>query len=148
QRGVVPAPADRGRSGARSRAGRLRRQPSGGGDRGADGGNGARRAGVVDPAQSCGPAGADGTLRTTTPARRREASGAARGGRMSKAMNNEMTAAGRYWPRVWWRMMEMRTGVIPLPVYLTLLAVIAYFVSSGKVPTEINMMIALLAVLA
>src|SRR5205823_6060639 len=37
--------------------------------------------------------------------------------------------------------------VIPLPVYLTLLAVIAYFVSSGNVPTEINMMIALLAVL-
>jgi malate:Na+ symporter len=66
---------------------------------------------------------------------------------MSKALNDEMTAAGRYWPRIWWRFMEMRTGVIPLPVYLTLLAVIAYFVSSGKVPTEINMMIALLAVL-
>jgi malate:Na+ symporter len=42
--------------------------------------------------------------------------------------------------------METRVGVIPLPVYVTLLGVIAYFVASGKIPTEINMMIALLAV--
>lgn len=66
---------------------------------------------------------------------------------MSKAMNNEVNAATRYWPKSWWKVMEMRIGVIPLPVYLTLLAVVAYFVSSGRIPTEINMMIALLAVL-
>jgi CCS family citrate carrier protein len=43
--------------------------------------------------------------------------------------------------------MEIRVGVIPLPVHLVLLAVVVYFVLSGHVPTEINMMIGVLAVL-
>ena len=51
------------------------------------------------------------------------------------------------WPQTWWKFMELRVGVVPLPVHLTLLAVVGYFVISGKVPTEINMMIAVLAVL-
>src|SRR5215469_534599 len=55
--------------------------------------------------------------------------------------------ATRAWPQSWWRIMELRIGVIPLPVYVVLLGVLAYFVSSGKVPTEINMMIGVLAVL-
>ena len=51
------------------------------------------------------------------------------------------------WPGTWWRLMEIRVGVIPLPVHLVLLAVVVYFVVSGHVPTEINMMIGVLAVL-
>jgi len=51
------------------------------------------------------------------------------------------------WPRTWWALMEVRIGVIPLPVHIVLLAVVGYFVASGKVPTEINMMIAVMAVL-
>lgn len=51
------------------------------------------------------------------------------------------------WPGTWWRLMEIRVGVIPLPVHLVLLAVVVYFVLSGHVPTEINMMIGVLAVL-
>jgi malate:Na+ symporter len=51
------------------------------------------------------------------------------------------------WPQLWWRFMELRIGVIPLPVHLTLLGVLGYFVATGKVPGEINMMIAVLAVL-
>jgi CCS family citrate carrier protein len=43
--------------------------------------------------------------------------------------------------------METRVGVIPLPVHIVLLLVVGYFVLSGHVPTEINMMIAVLAVL-
>jgi CCS family citrate carrier protein len=43
--------------------------------------------------------------------------------------------------------MELRIGIVPLPVHLVLLAVLAYFVIRGKVPTEINMMIGILAVL-
>jgi malate:Na+ symporter len=58
-----------------------------------------------------------------------------------------MNKTTRFWPHGWWKLMEMRIGVIPLPVHLVLLAVIGYFVMSGKVPTEINMMIAVLAVL-
>jgi len=51
------------------------------------------------------------------------------------------------WPQRWWKFMELRVGVVPLPVHLTLLGVVGYFVVSGTVPTEINMMIAVLAVL-
>jgi malate:Na+ symporter len=51
------------------------------------------------------------------------------------------------WPRTWWNLMEMRVGVIPLPVHVVLLLVVGYFVLSGHIPTEINMMIAVLAVL-
>jgi malate:Na+ symporter len=51
------------------------------------------------------------------------------------------------WLQAWWKIMEMRIGVIPLPVHLVLLAVVGYFTVSGHVPTEINMMVAVLAVL-
>jgi malate:Na+ symporter len=53
----------------------------------------------------------------------------------------------RFWPQGWWKLMEVRVGVVPLPIHLMLLAVLSYFVASGQVPTEINMMIAVLAVL-
>lgn len=65
---------------------------------------------------------------------------------MSHAVNEPARAPAGFWPRAWWRVMEMRIGVIPLPVYVTLLAAIGYFVAAGKIPTELNMMIALLAV--
>ena len=55
-------------------------------------------------------------------------------------------AARRFWPEGWWRLMEFRIGVIPLPVYAITLAVIVYFVVWGKLPTEINMAVAVLAV--
>jgi malate:Na+ symporter len=51
------------------------------------------------------------------------------------------------WPRTWWNLMEMRVGVIPLPVHIVLLLVVGYFVLSGHIPTEINMMMAVIAVL-
>ena len=51
------------------------------------------------------------------------------------------------WPNTWWKLMEMRIGIIPLPVHITLLLIVGYFVLTGHVPTEINMMIAVLAVL-
>lgn len=52
----------------------------------------------------------------------------------------------RFWPDGWWRWMELRIGVIPMPVYAALVGVIAFFVASDKLPTEINMSIAVLAV--
>jgi malate:Na+ symporter len=52
----------------------------------------------------------------------------------------------RLWPEGWWRVMEIRIGIIPLPVYLITLGVIGYFVVWGKLPTEINVAVAVLAV--
>jgi len=55
-------------------------------------------------------------------------------------------ARQQLWPHAWWRVMEIRIGIIPLPVYLITLGVIAYFVIWGKLPTEINVAVAVLAV--
>jgi CCS family citrate carrier protein len=51
-----------------------------------------------------------------------------------------------FWPSGWWKLMEIRIGIIPLPVYFLLLALIAGFVLTGGLPTEINVIIAVLAV--
>lgn len=42
--------------------------------------------------------------------------------------------------------MEWRVGIVPLPVHLFLLAGLGYFIWSGKLPTEINVVMLLLAV--
>jgi len=53
---------------------------------------------------------------------------------------------GKFWPEGWWRIMQTRIGVIPLPVYAVALCVLVYFTLQGKVPTEVNVSIVLLAV--
>ncbi|GAB3626277.1 malate permease [Pandoraea terrae] len=54
------------------------------------------------------------------------------------------TRAG-FWPHGWWKLVEFRIGIIPLPVYLILLGLVAGFVFTGKVPGEISMAIAIMA---
>jgi malate:Na+ symporter len=51
----------------------------------------------------------------------------------------------RFWPEGWWKLMEYRIGIIPLPVYVLLFALISGFALSGKLPGEISMAIAVLA---
>lgn len=50
------------------------------------------------------------------------------------------------WHMLAWRAMELRIGLVPLPIYLLLLALIGGFVYLGKVPTDISVSIAVLAV--
>ena len=50
------------------------------------------------------------------------------------------------WPQRWWRIVDHRVGIIPLPIYIVLLALIAGFVATGKVPSDLLMSIVLLAV--
>ncbi|WP_348698515.1 2-hydroxycarboxylate transporter family protein [Duganella fentianensis] len=50
------------------------------------------------------------------------------------------------WHMLAWRAMELRIGLVPLPIYLLLLALIGGFVYMGKVPTDISVSIAVLAV--
>jgi len=51
-----------------------------------------------------------------------------------------------FWPHGWWKWMDLRIGVIPLPVYVICAGVLAYFLIKGKLPSEINVAIAVLAV--
>ncbi|SAL25446.1 2-hydroxycarboxylate transporter family protein [Caballeronia humi] len=57
----------------------------------------------------------------------------------------QQTIKPRFWPEGWWKLMEYRIGIIPLPVYVILLALITGFAVTGKVPGEISMAIAVLA---
>src|SRR6266568_4000358 len=58
----------------------------------------------------------------------------------------ERPAEQKFWPQGWWRLMEFRIGVIPLPVYVITLGVLTYFQLQGQLPTEINVAIAVLAI--
>ena len=46
----------------------------------------------------------------------------------------------------WWRLMEWRIGIIPLPVYLLLLGIITAFVLLDKISGDISLVIALMVV--
>jgi malate:Na+ symporter len=47
--------------------------------------------------------------------------------------------------RGWWRLVDMRIGIIPLPLFPLMLVLMAGFVWLGKLPPELTMMIPLLA---
>jgi CCS family citrate carrier protein len=47
--------------------------------------------------------------------------------------------------RLWWRLMDTRIGIIPLPLFPVILALMAGFVWLGKLPPDLTMMIPLIA---
>ena len=47
--------------------------------------------------------------------------------------------------RGWWRLVDMRIGIIPLPLFPLILVLVAGFVWLGKVPPDLTMMIPLIA---
>jgi CCS family citrate carrier protein len=47
---------------------------------------------------------------------------------------------------LWWRIMDFRIGIVPAPALLAIVAVAAVFVGQGKVPSDILMSMAVLAV--
>src|SRR6266478_1689662 len=51
-----------------------------------------------------------------------------------------------FWPQGWWKLMEYRIGIVPLPVYLVLLGLMVGFVLLHKVPGEICMVLAIMTV--
>jgi malate:Na+ symporter len=55
------------------------------------------------------------------------------------------SVAEGFWPKGWWSIVDFKIGIIPLPVYLVLLAVIAGFAITGTVPSDILMAIVLLS---
>ncbi|HWK43346.1 MAG TPA: 2-hydroxycarboxylate transporter family protein [Stellaceae bacterium] len=50
-----------------------------------------------------------------------------------------------FWPYGWWRIVDYRIGIIPLPIFVILLGLISAFVVTGKVPSDILMATVLLA---
>ncbi|HEX5230613.1 MAG TPA: 2-hydroxycarboxylate transporter family protein, partial [Bradyrhizobium sp.] len=50
-----------------------------------------------------------------------------------------------FWPKGWWSLVDYRIGIVPLPVFVVLLAVIGGFALTGKVPSDILMAIVILS---
>ncbi len=50
------------------------------------------------------------------------------------------------WRKHWLKWMEIQIGIVPLPVFIALLLVIAVFTAKGKVPSDLTMAIGILAV--
>jgi malate:Na+ symporter len=50
-----------------------------------------------------------------------------------------------FWPYRWWRIVDFKIGIVPLPIYVALLALIAGFVLADKVPSDILMGMVLLS---
>jgi Na+/citrate or Na+/malate symporter len=54
-------------------------------------------------------------------------------------------APAPFWPNGWWKIVDARIGIVPLPIFLVLLALIAGFAATGSVPSDILMAIVLLS---
>jgi malate:Na+ symporter len=50
-----------------------------------------------------------------------------------------------FWPKGWWKIMETKIGIFPLPIFFILAGLLYYFVQVGKIPTEAAVMMAVLA---
>jgi len=51
-----------------------------------------------------------------------------------------------FWPQGWWRLVETRIGIVPVPIFVLLVLIIVGFNATGTVPSDILMGIALLTV--
>ena len=58
---------------------------------------------------------------------------------------DETSPGGRTGLHRWWRLVDTHVGIIPLPLYPLILAVIAGFVAIGKLPPDLTTMIPLIA---
>jgi CCS family citrate carrier protein len=50
-----------------------------------------------------------------------------------------------FWPRDWWRIVDTKIGIVPVPIFIILIFVIAGFTLTGTVPSDILMAIVLLS---
>ena len=64
---------------------------------------------------------------------------------IASAVQND---ADGFWPKGWWSIVDFKIGIIPLPVFLILFAVIGGFAATGSVPSDILMAIVLLSMAA
>ena len=59
--------------------------------------------------------------------------------------STESVALEGFWPKGWWSIVDYKIGIVPLPIFVVLLAVIAGFDLTGSVPSDILMAIVLLS---
>jgi malate:Na+ symporter len=62
-----------------------------------------------------------------------------------KVAGPALTATTSFWPTGWWSIVDFKIGIVPLPVFVILVAVIALYALTGSVPADILMAIVLLS---
>jgi malate:Na+ symporter len=56
----------------------------------------------------------------------------------------DVVTSGRFWPERWWRLVDSRIGIIPLPIYVVLVALVITLVYTGEMRSDGPTMIAVL----
>jgi malate:Na+ symporter len=56
----------------------------------------------------------------------------------------DVASSERFWPERWWRLIDFRIGIIPLPIYVVLVALVATLVFTGEMRSDGPTMIAVL----
>jgi len=51
-----------------------------------------------------------------------------------------------WWPQGWWKIVDTRIGIVPIPVYVILVALLVGFTYTGDIKGEISIMIAVLVI--
>lgn len=62
------------------------------------------------------------------------------------ASPNALPRTERWWPNGWWKIVDTRIGIIPVPIYVILCALLAGFTYTGDIKGEVSMMIAVLVI--
>ncbi len=52
--------------------------------------------------------------------------------------------ATRFWPDVWWRLIDLKIGIIPLPIFVVLAILLTVLVQEGEIKPDGPTMIAVL----
>src|SRR5499425_1920091 len=52
----------------------------------------------------------------------------------------------RWWPQGWWKIVDMRIGIVPIPVYVILVTLLVGFTYTGDIKGEISIMVAVLVI--
>lgn len=64
---------------------------------------------------------------------------------LSKQFDSQADQPVTGWRERWWRIVDLKIGVVPVPIYILLFLLIAAFVATGKVPSDLTMSIAILS---
>ena len=64
----------------------------------------------------------------------------------ASASSDALPSAEPWWPQGWWKIMDQRIGIIPIPIYIILCALLAGLTYTGDIKGEVSVMIAILVI--
>ena len=64
----------------------------------------------------------------------------------ASASPQSLHSAEAWWPYGWWKIVDMRIGIVPAPIYVVLVGLLAGFTYTGDIKGDVSMMIAVLVI--